>query len=144
MRPVRPGSAGETRSTGTTPWRVARDGATLEAMSGSAYTTVALEESTWPAFASLVEANGGIFGGCWCIGFHAEGPCGDPALNRSRKLARVREATTHAALVLRDGECVGWCQFGTPEELPRIKNRAAWEKGLIEPPDWRIACNYVG
>lgn len=28
--------------------------------------------STWDAFAVLVEANGGIFGGCWCMGFHPE------------------------------------------------------------------------
>ena len=29
-----------------------------------------LEESTWDAFAVLVDANGGVFGGCWCLGFH--------------------------------------------------------------------------
>jgi GNAT superfamily N-acetyltransferase len=27
---------------------------------------------------------------------------------------------------------------------PRIKSRAAYEKGQSEPPDWRIACCYVG
>jgi hypothetical protein len=32
-----------------------------------------LDESTWPAFAALVEHNNGIFGGCWCIGFRPEG-----------------------------------------------------------------------
>ena len=39
---------------------------------------------------------------------------------------------------------MGWCQFGAPEELPRIKSRAAYEKGQTTPPDWRIACCYVG
>ena len=103
-----------------------------------------LDESTWPAFAALVEANNGIFGGCWCIGFHPEG-CGDSAAdNRDRKLERVREGTTHAALVLEGDACVGWCQFGAPDELPRIKNRVAYEKDLSELPDWRIACCYVG
>ena len=34
----------------------------------------------------------------------------------------------------------GWCQFGVPEELPRIKSRAAYEKGRTTSPDWRIAC----
>jgi len=24
---------------------------------------------------------------------------------------------------------VGWCQFGVPDEAPRIKSRAAYEKG---------------
>jgi GNAT superfamily N-acetyltransferase len=28
--------------------------------------------------------------------------------------------------------------------LPRIKSRAAYEKGVTTPTDWRIACNFVG
>jgi GNAT superfamily N-acetyltransferase len=28
--------------------------------------------------------------------------------------------------------------------VPRIKNRAAYEKTLTALPDWRIACNFVG
>jgi GNAT superfamily N-acetyltransferase len=110
------------------------------------YTVKALDQSTWDAFADLVEKNNGVFGGCWCIGFHPEGADKEttPALNRERKLARVRQGTAHAALVF-DGEtCLGWCQFGAPEEVPRIKSRAAYEKGLATPPDWRIACNFVG
>jgi GNAT superfamily N-acetyltransferase len=39
---------------------------------------------------------------------------------------------------------VGWCQFGAPDEVPKIKNRTAYEKGLTTLPDWRIACNFVG
>ena len=109
------------------------------------FTIKALDESTWDAFAALVEANNGVFGGCWCIGFHAEGPDRtSAALNRERKLERVRKGTTHAALVLDGDECLGWCQFGTPGELPRIKSRARYEKGQTTPPDWRIACNFVG
>ena len=110
------------------------------------YTIKPLDEATWDAFAALVEDNNGVFGGCWCIGFHPEG--GDKtatrALNRRRKLKRVKEGTAHAALVLDGEDCVGWCQFGAPGEVPRIKNRAAYEKGLSTPPDWRIACNFVG
>jgi GNAT superfamily N-acetyltransferase len=105
----------------------------------------ALAESTWPAFAALVERNNGVFGGCWCIGFHEEGVRGATAeQNRAAKLARVQAGTTHAALVFEGDECVGWCQFGPPAELPRIKSRAAYEKGATTPPDWRIACNFVG
>jgi GNAT superfamily N-acetyltransferase len=110
------------------------------------YTIRALDETTWDAFAALVEQNNGVFGGCWCIGFHPEG--GDreatAELNRQRKLERVREGTTHAALVFDGESCVGWCQFGVPSELPRIKSRAAYEKGRSTSPDWRIACNFVG
>ena len=53
-----------------------------------AYTVKALDESTWAAFAALVERNNGVFGGCWCMGFHPEGAGKDttPALNRERKL----------------------------------------------------------
>ena len=99
-------------------------------MTAPAYRVRPLDESTWPAFAALVEHNNGIFGGCWCIGFHPEGTGkGSTAeLNRDRKLARVRAGTAHAALVFDGGDCVGWCQFGPPGELPRIKSRAAYEK----------------
>ncbi len=109
------------------------------------YSIRPLDEDTWDAFAELVEANNGIFGGCWCIGFHAEGVGkSTPAENRDRKLSRVRAGTTHAALVFDGDDCLGWCQFGEPAELPRIKSRATYERGQTEPPDWRIACCYVG
>ena len=103
----------------------------------------ALDESSWDGFVKLVEANNGIFGGCWCMGFHAD-DSRDPALNRERKLARVRAGTTHAALVFDGADCVGWCQFGAPSEVPKIKNRVAYQQTLSTLPDWRIACNFVG
>ena len=31
-----------------------------------------------------------------------------------------------------------------PDEVPRIKNRKAYEQDATTPPDWRIACCYVG
>ena len=102
------------------------------------YTIKSLDRSTWTAFATLVERNNGIFGGCWCIGFHPEGVdrSAQGEVNRERKHERVRSGTTHAALVF-DGEgCVGWCQFGSPDEVPRIKNRAAYEKSQTTSPDW--------
>ncbi len=113
-------------------------------MTASSLRTVPLDESTWPLFATLLEANNGVFGGCWCIGFHEEGPVGSAQVNHDRKLARVRAGTTHAALVLDGEECVGWVQFGSPAEVVRIKNRPAYEKELVELPDWRIGCNFVG
>jgi GNAT superfamily N-acetyltransferase len=115
-------------------------------MAESTFDVRPLDESTWSAFAALVERNNGIFGGCWCMGFHPEGVGKDSTaeLNRERKLERVQAGTAHAALVFRGEDCLGWCQFGRPAELPRIKSRAAYEKGQFVPPDWRIACNYVG
>ncbi|MGH3509359.1 MAG: GNAT family N-acetyltransferase [Nocardioidaceae bacterium] len=114
-------------------------------METSTFTVRALDESTWPAFAALVERNNGVFGGCWCMGFHAEGVGKTTAeVNCERKLSRVQAGTTHAALVFDGDDCLGWCQFGSPDEVPRIKSRAAYDKGLTTPPDWRIACCYVG
>jgi GNAT superfamily N-acetyltransferase len=80
------------------------------------------------------------------MGFHSEGVGRGttPALDRERKLERVRAGTTHAALVFDGDDCRGWCQFGRLEELPRIKSRAAYEKSRTTVPDWRIACCYVG
>jgi GNAT superfamily N-acetyltransferase len=108
------------------------------------YTVRALDEATWPAFAELIDANGGIFGGCWCMGMHPAREKGDERDNRERKLERVRAGTAHAALVFDGDECLGWAQFGSPQEIPRIKNRAAYEKGSTSVPRWRIGCCYVG
>jgi hypothetical protein len=104
-----------------------------------------LDESTWDAFAALVERNNGVFGGCWCAGFHPEGlDRQNPAVNRERKRERVRAGTAHAALVFDGEECLGWAQFGSPAELPRIKSKAAYDKTATSVPDWRIACCFVG
>jgi GNAT superfamily N-acetyltransferase len=109
------------------------------------YTTKPLTPETWPAFAELVEAHDGVWGGCWCMGFHAkgEGWGKSAALNRAEKELRVVEDRAHAALVYEGASCVGWCQFGVPDELPRIKNRKAYLDGLDELPDWRITCFFV-
>jgi GNAT superfamily N-acetyltransferase len=115
-------------------------------MAEPTFTVKPLDESRWDAFANLVERNNGVFGGCWCMGFHSDGvgKGTTPALNRERKLARVLAGTAHAALVFDGDDCVGWCQFGVPDEVPRIKSRATYEKGRATSPDWRIACCYVG
>jgi hypothetical protein len=111
----------------------------------SAFSVRPLDVETWPAFARLVEANNGVWGGCWCMGFHVKvGKGRSPAQNRAEKEQRVREGRTHAALVLDGDQCLGWCQFGSPGELPEIKSRRAYEKGLTTLPDWRITCFFTG
>ncbi len=102
-----------------------------------------LDASTWDAFADLVERNNGIFGGCWCIGFHLERK--EKGLDhRAAKEDRVRTGRAHAALVFDEsGAAQGWCQYGSPEELPGIKHRRAYEKDAPPRPDWRIACVFV-
>ncbi|MBO0684369.1 MAG: GNAT family N-acetyltransferase [Candidatus Dormibacteraeota bacterium] len=113
-------------------------------MTRPTYTIRPLEMATWDAWAALVERNGGVFGGCWCIAFHPEGLAHTTAeANRERKLARVRKGEAHAAVVFQGEEAVGWCQFGSPAELTRIKHRRAYEEQPPPPPDWRITCFYV-
>jgi GNAT superfamily N-acetyltransferase len=109
------------------------------------FTVRSLDPTTWPQFAALVERHNGVWGGCWCMAFHEEGVGGDKAVgqNRSEKEARVRDGRAHAALVFDGAECVGWCQFGPTDELPRIKAQRAYREGLTALPDWRITCFFV-
>ena len=77
------------------------------------YTVKALDQSTWAAFAALVERNNGIFGGCWCMGFHPAQSWTDVqqeryAQKRAAKEQPVREGNAHAALVFEGETCVGW------------------------------------
>ena len=108
------------------------------------YTTRPLGPSTWDAFADLVERHNGVWGGCWCMGFHPEGVKG--ADHRAQKELRVNNGEAHAALVFDGERCVGWCQFGSPEELTRIKFGKAYRDGAApdaSEPDWRITCFFV-
>ena len=84
------------------------------------YTTTTLDPSTWDVFADLVERNNGIFGGCWCIGFHPE--CGQRIDHRQAKYDRVHSDAAHAALVLDDeGRAQGFC---VPDGRPPIAGSA--------------------
>jgi ribosomal protein S18 acetylase RimI-like enzyme len=102
-----------------------------------------LSLETWEAYAALMERHNGVWGGCWCMGFHAKGPSWGVSAegNRAEKEALVREGRAHAALVFDGKVCVGWCQYGPPAELPRIKHRKAL--GGEASPDWRITCFFV-
>jgi hypothetical protein len=104
-----------------------------------------LDVETWPAFASLVEDNNGVWGGCWCMGFHVKlGKDRTAAQNRAEKEQLVRDGRAHAALVLDGDRCLGWCQFGSPEELPEVKSRRRYEAELSRLPDWRVTCFFTG
>jgi GNAT superfamily N-acetyltransferase len=109
------------------------------------YTTRALSADTWDAFARLVEANNGVWGGCWCMGFHTDGVGPHPTAggNRAAKEALVRTGGAHQILVFTDHDAVGWCQYGPPAELANIKNPKTYEKGLVQLPDWRIGCVFT-
>jgi hypothetical protein len=67
-----------------------------------------------------------------------------PASKRKAKECRVREGRAHASLVFDGANCVGWCQFGSPQELPRIHNERAYLASKPTLPDWRITCFFSG
>ena len=75
-----------------------------------------LDESTWPDFARLVEKHNGVWGGCWCMGFHPEGVGAGHTRegNREAKRRHVTRGTVHQVLVYDGDRCVGSCQFGSP------------------------------
>ncbi len=110
------------------------------------FTVKPLDQDTWAAFDKFVEGEGGVWDGCWCIGFHLDpqGPRGQCRPYRETKHRLVCEGRAQAAVVFEGEDAIGWCQFGRTEELPNIKNRKNYEASLTELPDWRIPCFYVG
>lgn len=84
--------------------------------------------------------------------YHREGPNG-PLESSARQEANRRDHRSlllagHAQgiLVYRDGQPVGWCQFGRREDLPRVERGRKYQtiaSGLGVPPRWRITCFFV-
>jgi len=76
------------------------------------------------------------FGGCWCTWFHPRRKDLDIDVEAGRpyKEFLVREGRAHAALVFDGDVAVGWCQFGSPAELPCIFHRKEYEAGLVSCP----------
>lgn len=109
------------------------------------YETKALTVETWADFERLVDANNGVWGGCWCMWYHGKKGAEEPTeVKRKAKECRVREGLAHASLVFDGADCVGWCQFGSPDELPRIHNQRAYQSTDPTLPDWRITCFFSG
>lgn len=109
------------------------------------YITKPLDADSWADFERLVEDNNGVWGGCWCMWYHGKEEAEAPAAaKRKAKQCRVREGRAHAALVFDGDACVGWAQFGTPDELPRIHNARAYMRDQPTLPDWRVTCFFSG
>lgn len=114
----------------------------------SEYRIRALTSRTWDAFADLCERNnGGGFGGCWCCYFHnatsAERRTAGGGDWRGYKERLVREGNAHAALVFDGDAAVGWCQYGSPAELPGITHRKEVESAGMPLPDYRLGCFFA-
>ena len=98
----------------------------------SDFAVKALDESTWPDFAALVERTtaSGAAAGAWASTRRAS----DAAQAAGRRTAPRRSAGCATARRTRRSSstattCVGWCQFGPPDELPRIKHKRAYLAG---------------
>jgi GNAT superfamily N-acetyltransferase len=110
----------------------------------SEYAIRALDASTWDAFARLAEKHNGVWGGCWCTWFHSRVGRPEGEKGRPWKERLVREGKAHAALVFDGGDAVAWCQYGSPDELPRIYHRKEYESTRTgEAPDYRVTCFFV-
>jgi GNAT superfamily N-acetyltransferase len=111
----------------------------------STYVIRALNAETWDAFAKLCEKHNGVWGSCWCTWFHPRDKefGGGYEGARAYKESLVRAGRAHAALVFDGDAAIGWCEFGTPLELPRIYHRKEYEAGLVSAPDYRLTCFFV-
>ena len=114
-----------------------------------AYWTQELTARTVPDFETLAAKQGS----CWCMFYQRSRPIGRRAstveakrINRKDKRALVRQGRSHAILVYDGKTPVGWCQYGSQEELPRIDAGRNYSK--VDPPAggtklWRITCFFV-
>jgi hypothetical protein len=110
----------------------------------SEYAIRALDASTWEAFADLAEKHNGCGFGCWCTWFHTREGRPEDLKGRPWKERLVREGKAHAALVFDGDAAVAWCQYGSPEELPRIFHLKEYEATRTEElPDYRLTCLFV-
>ena len=118
------------------------------------YSTKELSKETLSDFERLFEkrpAPGAFI--CWCL-YHqrvhptalGKGPTSrarEAAGNRQEKRKLVEGGRSHGILVYSKGEPVGWCQYGSREELPRIDNNPRYRKLVPERNTkrlWRITC----
>ena len=111
------------------------------------YETRALTPEIWPAYAALIEKHHGIFGGCWDTSFHTLPKDKDKDRtydsNRDLKCRLVEEGRAHAAVVFEGETAVGWCQFGSPAELPNIHHRKQYLEEADRLPDYRLTCLFI-
>jgi GNAT superfamily N-acetyltransferase len=118
----------------------------LAACRTAVYRTEELTQRTWPDFERLFSrGNGWDF--CWCMAFQRT-PHPSRQVFRTRaevsvenhraKRALVEQSRAHGILVYADEEAVGWCQYGTSDEL-------TGHAGAPDPdgPVWRITCFVV-
>lgn len=109
------------------------------------HTIEPLTLDTWDAYARLIEKHNGVWGGCWCTWFHADDP-DFPKKDTSGydwKRRMVELGIAHAALVFDGDEAIGWAEYGSPDELPRIYHRREYLAAETELPRYRVTCFFI-
>lgn len=76
--------------------------------------------------------------------YHGADRAASPDEKRKAKEQLVKDGRARASLVFDGESCVGWCQFGSPVEIPCIHNERAYLATKPTPPDWRITCFFSG
>ena len=115
------------------------------------YSTRELTTETMPDFERFFEkhpAPGAYL--CWCLYHHFSrkrtrsypSSRKEPAIwNRRRKRELVENNRSHGILVYSGGEPVGWCQYGSWDELPRYDSSSTRPKTSAKTGRlWRITC----
>ena len=115
------------------------------AVQTSELTVRPLAPETWDAFADLAERHNGVWGGCWCTWFHTMPSEKERTFDANRDLKErlVKEGRAHAALVFDGDIAVGWCEYGSCEELPNIYHRKQYDATSERAPDYRITCFFI-
>jgi len=125
------------------------------------FSTRELSPQTYSDFERLAAKQGE----CWCMYYQRAKPIGRTfekaawakmdkrdrreimvRMNKRDKKRLVQEGRSHAILVYEGRVPVGWCQYGTQDELPRIDAGRNYSK--VGPPIgperiWRITCFFV-
>ena len=123
------------------------------------FSTKELSKDTWPDFERLFAKRGVVGDGWWCWCTHHqivsyslpenEQPRtrAERALrNRGKKKEFVESGCAHGILVYSEGEPVGWCQYGSRDELPFTDHTRRYQNlglGKSQDPFWRITCFVV-
>ncbi len=109
------------------------------------HTIKPLTLETWDAFAKLVEKHNGVWGGCWCTWFHADTPemPKKDSTGHDWKRRMVELGIAHAALVFEGDDAIGWAEYGSPDELPRIYHRKEYLAATPTLPRYRITCFFI-
>jgi GNAT superfamily N-acetyltransferase len=117
------------------------------------YQTRELSHDTWQDFEKLFSRGNG-WDHCWCVAFQRLDPTSrkthrnraEAAVsNRVAKKDLVDRGRAHGILVYADGDPVGWCQYGSSDELNgrRRPESATADDAVASGPVWRVTCFVV-